>query len=223
MTPLIRRLTAQAAACWRPGVDLTTLFTSVGFRRDGQQMDFLRRLDFLCLVVNPTTRHIQQVETFLRAMFLFQGLQQLLVTLTHQPPPAPVWTPGRGPVDGIVEDGEAQVLEVDPDLVCSASQRATADHAGFSIEAQPLEDGSAILSLRIDTADANFKGNDQDGLLGDQLPFWKLTLHSAHVLLFKLLESTNVKKKKKTFETAMAKALLMHYGKRTTKAEEYYH
>ncbi|TNN84258.1 hypothetical protein EYF80_005585 [Liparis tanakae] len=159
--------------------------------RDVRQVYLRRCFGFPCLLLNPIIRNIQQVETFLRAMFLFQGLQQLLVTLTHQPPPAPVWTPGRGPVDGIIEDGEAQVLEVDPDLVCSASQRATADHAGSSIEAQPLEDGSAVLSLRIDAAEADFKGNDQDGLLGDQLPFWKLTLDSAHILLFKLLESTN--------------------------------
>ncbi len=50
-----------------------------------------------------------------------------------------------------------------PDLVCAASQGQTADHAGFSVKAKPLEDGSALFSLRVDPAEADFKGNDQNG------------------------------------------------------------
>lgn len=82
---------------------------------------------------------------------------------------------------------------MDPDLVCAASQGQTADHAVFSIKAKPLEDGSALLSFRVNSAEANFKGNNQNGLLADQLPLWKLPFYSAYVLLFQLLESTDVK------------------------------
>lgn len=143
------------------------------------------------LLFNPIIWNIQQMKTLLRAMLLHQSLQQLLIALTHQPSLPSVRTPSGGAIDGIIKDGEAQVLEVDPDLVCAASQGQTADNTGFPVEAQSVEDGSALLSLRVDSAQADFKGHDQDGLLADQLSLRKLPLHAAHILLFQLFESTN--------------------------------
>lgn len=82
---------------------------------------------------------------------------------------------------------------MDSDLVCAASQGQTADDTVFSIKAKPLEDGSALLSFRVNPAEANFKGNNQNWLLADQLPLWKLPFYSAYILLFQLLEKHRCK------------------------------
>lgn len=86
-------------------------------------------------------------------------------------------------------DGEAQVLEVDSDLVRAASQGKTPDNAGFPVKAEPLKDGPALLSFWVNSAQADFKRNNKDGLLADQLALWKFPLNSAHVLFFKLFRS----------------------------------
>lgn len=82
---------------------------------------------------------------------------------------------------------------MDSDLVCAASQGQTSDYAGFPVKAKSLKDGPALLTLWVDSAEADFKGNDKDGLLTDQLALWKLPLNSAHILLHKLFSSTKRK------------------------------
>lgn len=104
-------------------------------------------------------------------------------------------TPGRGPINGIIEDGEAQVLEVNPNLVCSPRHRQTADHTGFSIKTKPPKDSPAFLSLWINSAQPNFEGNNKDRLLADYLLLGELALYTANVLFFKLLQSRINKKK----------------------------
>lgn len=40
------------------------------------------------------------------------------------------------------------------DLVCAAGEGQAADHAGATIEAEPMEDRSALLTLGVDPAEA---------------------------------------------------------------------
>lgn len=97
-------------------------------------------------------------------------------------------TPGCGPINGIIEDGEAQVLEVNPNLVCAPGQRQTADNASFSIKTKSLKDSSALLSLWVNSAQPNFEGNDKDRLLTNDFFLGKCALYTANVLFFNLIE-----------------------------------
>lgn len=98
----------------------------------------------------------------------------------------PVETPSRRAVDGVVEDGVAQELEVDANLVSAASEREATHYTGVAVPAEPLEDCAAILAFRMHSAQSHLEGDHQDGLLTDDLTLWKLPFHSTDVLLLQL-------------------------------------
>lgn len=92
-------------------------------------------------------------------------------------------TPSRGAIDRVVEDGVAQELEVDANLVSAASEREATHYTGVAVPAESLEDCAAFLAFRKHPVQSHLEGDHQDRLLTDDLALWELPLHSTDVLL----------------------------------------